>query len=257
MGCAIIIPARYQSSRFPGKPLALLGGRPMIQHVWERAIAVPDVRHVVVATDDERVATAVRGFGGRVMMTSPSCESGTDRVAEAAASLGDEIVVNLQGDLPLMPPAMIAAARQPLLDDPSVVMSTLMRPMIRADEIFSPHTVKVVTDQKGFALYFSRAPIPLIRDAKSYAAGAPAGTYFHHLGLYVYRSDFLVEFAKLPMGRLERLEQLEQLRALEHGYRIRVVEVAEGTVEVNTPDDLAQAEAEWRRLYGTGGGGAS
>ncbi|MEW6325709.1 MAG: 3-deoxy-manno-octulosonate cytidylyltransferase [Nitrospirota bacterium] len=249
MSCAIVIPARYQSSRFPGKVLAPLAGRPMIQHVWERAMGVPDVRHVVVATDDERVASAVRGFGGKAMMTSPACASGTDRVAEAAAALGDEIVVNLQGDLPLLPSELIAAARQPLLDDPTVLMSTLMRPIGRPDELFSPHTVKVVTDRQGGALYFSRAPIPLIRDAKQGGAFPPR-TYFHHLGLYVYRSDFLVEFAKLPPGRLEELEQLEQLRALEHGYRIKVVEVAEGTVEVNTPDDLALAEAEWQRRYG-------
>ncbi len=248
MSCAIIIPARYQSSRFPGKVLAPLGGRPMIQHVWERAAAVPGVDHLLVATDDERVAAEVRRFGGRVVMTSPACASGTDRVAEAAASLGDEIVINLQADLPLIPPALIAAARQPLLDDPTIVMSTLMRPITRPDELFSPHTVKVVADRKGFALYFSRAPIPLLRDAKQ-SSPFPARTYFHHLGLYVYRHDFLVEFTKLPPGRLEQLEQLEQLRALEQGYRIKVVEVAEGTVEVNTPDDLVLAEAEWRKRH--------
>lgn len=249
MSCAIIIPARYQSSRFPGKVLAPLAGRPMIQHVWERAMAVPQVDHVLVATDDDRVATAVQRFGGQAVMTSRACHSGTDRVAEAAAALGDEIVVNLQGDLPLIPPAFIAAARQPLLDDPAIVMSTLMRPITRPDELFSPHTVKVVTDRNGVALYFSRSPIPLVRDAKQ-GSPFPPRTYFHHVGLYVYRNNFLVEFAKLPASRLESLEQLEQLRALEQGYRIKVVEVAEGTVEVNTPDDLPSAEAEWRRRYG-------
>lgn len=252
MSCAIIIPARYQSSRFPAKVLAPLAGRPMIQHVWDRAMSVPDVQHVLVATDDDRVADAVRRFGGQVMMTSRACQSGTDRVAEAAAIVGDEIVVNLQGDLPLLPPALIAAARQPLLDDPTVVMSTLMRPITKPEELYSPHTVKVVTDRTGGALYFSRAPIPLIRDAKQGSAFQPR-TFFHHLGLYVYRSDFLVEFAKLPPGRLEQLEQLEQLRALEHGYRIKVVEVAEGTVEVNTPEDMALAETEWQQRYGNQG----
>jgi 3-deoxy-manno-octulosonate cytidylyltransferase (CMP-KDO synthetase) len=248
MICAIIIPARYQSSRFPGKMLAPLAGRPMIQHVWERAVAVPGVAQVVVATDDERIAEAVRRFGGRSVMTSRACQSGTDRVAEAAASLDAEVVINLQGDLPVIPPALIAAARQPFLDDPAVVMSTLMRPMERPDELFSPHTVKVVTDRHGDALYFSRAPIPLVRDVKQ-GSPFPPRTYFHHMGLYVYRKDFLIEFTRLPMGRLEQLEQLEQLRALEHGYRIRVVEVAEGTTEVNTPDDIGPAEAEWRRRY--------
>jgi len=242
MGCAIIIPARYRSSRFPGKVLALLAGRPMIQHVWERATAVPDVDRVIVATDDGRVAAAAEAFGAEVMMTSESCQSGTDRVAEAAASIASDIIVNLQGDLPLIPPRLIAAARQPLLDDPAVMMSTLKRPMTRLDELRSPNTVKVVTDRNGDALYFSRAPIPLARD-RSAADPLPPGVYFHHMGLYVYRKSFLTTFAKLPAGRLEQLEQLEQLRALEHGYRIRVVEVNEGTVEVNAPDDLAAAEA--------------
>jgi len=244
MSCAIIIPARYQSSRFPGKVLAPLAGRPMIRHVWERAMAVPDVERVVVATDDARVAAAAKDFGAEVMMTSGACQSGTDRVAEAAASMTSEIIVNLQGDLPLIPPRLITAARQPLLDDPSVMMSTLKRPMHRLEELRSPNTVKVVTDRRGDALYFSRSPIPMARDLAA-ADPLPAGVYFHHMGLYVYRKSFLTTFAKLPAGRLEQLEQLEQLRALEHGYRIRVVEVDEGTVEVNAPDDLIAAEAAY------------
>jgi 3-deoxy-manno-octulosonate cytidylyltransferase (CMP-KDO synthetase) len=244
MGCAIIIPARYQSSRFPGKVLAPLAGRPMIQHVWERATAVPGVDRVVVATDDARVAAAAKHFGADVMMTSDACQSGTDRVAEAAASMSCEIIVNLQGDLPLIPPRLIVAARQPLLDDPSVAMSTLKRPMNRQEELRSSNTVKVVTDRNGDALYFSRAPIPMARDARPGDA-LPSGVYFHHLGLYVYRKSFLTAFAALPPGRLEQIEQLEQLRALEYGYRIRVVEVDEGTVEVNAPDDLVTAEAAY------------
>jgi len=244
MGCAIIIPARYQSSRFPGKVLAPLAGRPMIQHVWERATAVPGVDRVVVATDDARVAAAAKHFGAEVMMTSEACQSGTDRVAEAAASLTCEIIVNLQGDLPLIPPRLIVAARQPLLDDPTVTMSTLKRPMNRQEELRSSNTVKVVTDRNGDALYFSRAPIPMARDARPGDA-LPSGVYFHHLGLYVYRKSFLTVFAALPPGRLEQIEQLEQLRALEYGYRIRVVEVDEGTVEVNAPDDLVTAEAAY------------
>jgi 3-deoxy-manno-octulosonate cytidylyltransferase (CMP-KDO synthetase) len=244
MTCAIIIPARYRSSRFPGKVLAPLAGRPMIQHVWERASAVPDVDRVVVATDDTRVAAAARQFGAEVMMTSDACQSGTDRVAEAAASMTAEIIVNLQGDLPLIPPKLIVAARQPLVDDPGVMMSTLMRPMSRSGELRSPNTVKVVTDQSGDALYFSRAPIPMARDA-SPGDILPPGVYFHHLGLYVYRKSFLKTFSTLHPGRLEQIEQLEQLRALEHGYRIRVVEVDENTVEVNAPDDLIAAEAAY------------
>jgi len=244
MTCAIIIPARYRSSRFPGKVLAPLAGRPMIQHVWERATAVPDVDRVVVATDDARVAAAAKGFGAEVMMTSDACQSGTDRVAEAADALACDIIVNLQGDLPLIPPRFITAALGPLLDDPTVVMSTLKRPMSRLDELRSPNTVKVVTDRNGDALYFSRAPIPMARDLAA-VDPLPAGVYFHHMGLYVYRKSFLTTFATLPPGRLEQLEQLEQLRALEHGYRIRVVEVDEGTVEVNAPDDLVAAEAAY------------
>jgi 3-deoxy-manno-octulosonate cytidylyltransferase (CMP-KDO synthetase) len=244
MTCAIIIPARYQSSRFPGKVLAPLAGQPMIRHVWDRAMAVPDVERVIVATDDARVAATAKGFGAEVMMTSSACQSGTDRVAEAAASMTSEIIVNLQGDLPLIPPRLIVAARQPLLDDPAVMMSTLKRPMTRLDELRSPNTVKVVTDRDGNALYFSRAPIPMARDAQA-TDPLPPGLYFHHLGLYVYRKSFLTTFSKLPPGRLEQLEQLEQLRALEHGYRIRVVQVDEGTVEVNAPDDLVAAEAAY------------
>ncbi|MBI3622316.1 MAG: 3-deoxy-manno-octulosonate cytidylyltransferase [Nitrospirae bacterium] len=244
MGSAIVIPARYRSSRFPGKVLAPLAGRPMIRHVWERAMAVPDVERVIVATDDATVAATAKGFGAEVMMTSDGCQSGTDRVAEAAAAIACDIIVNLQGDLPLIPPRLIIAARQPLLDDPTVMMSTLKRPMTRLDELRSPNTVKVVTDRNGDALYFSRAPIPMARDLAA-ADPLPAGVYFHHMGLYVYRKSFLTAFAKLPPGRLEQLEQLEQLRALEHGYRIRVVEVDEGTVEVNAPDDLVAAEAAY------------
>jgi 3-deoxy-manno-octulosonate cytidylyltransferase (CMP-KDO synthetase) len=244
MRCAIIIPARYRSSRFPGKVLAPLAGRPMIQHVWERATAVPDVDRVVVATDDTRVAAAVRSFGAEVMMTSDACQSGTDRVAEAAAAITSEIIVNLQGDLPLIPPKLIEAARRPLLDDPGVMMSTLKRPMCRPEELRSPNTVKVVTDRNGNALYFSRAPIPMARDAWP-GVTLPERVYFHHLGLYVYRKSFLATFSTLPPGRLEQIEQLEQLRALEHGYPIRVVEVDEGTVEVNAPDDLVAAEAAY------------
>ena len=197
MSCAIIIPARYQSSRFPGKMLALIAGRPMVRHVWERAQAVPAVDTVIVATDDDRIASVVRQFGGHAVMTSPTCESGTDRVAEAAATLDVDVVINLQGDLPLIPAEFITAARQPLLNDPTVVMSTLMRPIETPDELYSPHTVKVVTDQQGFALYFSRSPIPLVRDIKQ-GSPFPGRTFFHHLGLYVYRKDFLVEFTKLP-----------------------------------------------------------
>lgn len=244
MTCAIIIPARYQSSRFPGKVLASLAGQPMIRHVWDRAMAVPDVERVIIATDDARVAAVAREFGADVMMTSDTCQSGTDRVAEAAASISCEIIVNLQGDLPLIPPRLIVAARQPLLDDPTVIMSTLKRPMARLEELRSPNTVKVVTDRDGNALYFSRAPIPMARDIQS-PDPLPRGVYFHHLGLYVYRKSFLTTFARLSPGRLEQIEQLEQLRALEHGYRIRVVQVDEGTVEVNAPDDLVAAEAAY------------
>ena len=232
-----IIPSRYDSSRFPGKPLANLCGKPMIQHVYERALRAEAVSFAAVATDDERIFTAVKAFGGKVFMTSPDRRSGTDRIAEAAEALGlddDAIVVNIQGDQPLFEPAQVDEVVAPLLEDASTPMSTLIYRIVRDEEIVHPNAVKVVFDHEKFALYFSRATIPFVRDKGKKAE------YFKHHGIYAYRRDFLRIFAGLPDGTLERLESLEQLRALEYGYRIRVVETAYDSVEVDTPEELSR-----------------
>ncbi|MBU2054953.1 MAG: 3-deoxy-manno-octulosonate cytidylyltransferase [Proteobacteria bacterium] len=230
-----IIPSRYESTRFPGKPLADLCGKPMLQHVYERVLRAKAVSFAAVATDDERIFRAVEAFGGRAVMTSPSHRSGTDRIAEAVDSLNlkdDAIVVNIQGDQPLFEPAQVDEVVGPLFEDASIPMSTLIFRIVREEEIAHPNAVKVVFDAKGFALYFSRATIPFVRDP-----GTRADYYKHH-GIYAYRRDFLRTFTALPEGVLERLEALEQLRALEHGYRIRVVVTPHDSVEVDTPAEI-------------------
>ncbi|MEW6681582.1 MAG: 3-deoxy-manno-octulosonate cytidylyltransferase [Nitrospirota bacterium] len=243
MKVLVVIPARYSSTRLPAKPLVDIGGKPMIQRVWERGCAARGVDQVVVATDDQRIVRVVESFGGRAVMTSPSHPSGTDRLAEVAAQHPADVYVNLQGDLPFAPPTMIEAAVR-AFDDPAVRLSTLARPITEAADVYNPHVVKVVMDRHGNALYFSRSPIPFIRERADRGLDVlPAETYFQHFGLYGYRRDVLVAFAGWPKGRLEDLEKLEQLRALENGCPIRVVVTAEATLEVNTPEDLEQARA--------------
>lgn len=238
-----IIPARFASSRFPGKPLAPLSGRPMIHWVYERARAARRVDDVIVATDDERIADAVRGFGGRAVLTSPRHRSGTDRLAEVVRGLPNgsvTAVVNVQGDEPLLDPLAIDRAVAPLLEDPAVEMATLSTPITRAEVLDDPNTVKVVTDARGYALYFSRAPIPWWRDGRP-ADGSPQAA--KHIGLYVYRPDTLLRIASLAPTPLETAESLEQLRALEHGIRIKVVAVDHDSIGIDTPEDLRRAEA--------------
>jgi 3-deoxy-manno-octulosonate cytidylyltransferase (CMP-KDO synthetase) len=231
----VIIPARYGASRFPGKPLADLCGKPIIAHVVERARLARGVREVVVATDDDRIADAARAVGARVVMTGDAA-TGTDRVAEAARLLEPppEIVVNLQGDEPLIAPQAIEALVAAMQADATVEMATLARPL-DADELARPHVVKVVTDLRGDALYFSRAPIPHRRD------GGASPLARAHVGIYAFTSSFLEAFARLPAGRLERDESLEQLRALEHGHKIRVVDTDWRGIGVDTPEDLERA----------------
>ena len=227
-----IIPARYHSSRLPGKALAAIGGLQMIEHVYRRTAAAVSVSSVLVATDDERILEAVRGFGGVACLTSPDHQSGTDRLAEVAAELGSEIIVNVQGDEPLIEPAMIDEAIEPLLGDPMVVMSTLRRRIDDPDDLANPNVTKVVVDRDGYALYFSRAPIPFTR------AGCPPAPAWRHVGLYVYRRDCLLQLAGMPRTALEASDALEQLRALENGIRILAVETNYDSIGVDTPDDL-------------------
>jgi 3-deoxy-manno-octulosonate cytidylyltransferase (CMP-KDO synthetase) len=238
----VVIPARFASSRLPGKPLAEIAGRPMIEHVYRRAARARGVAGVVVATDDARIARAVEGFGGSVVLTRADHASGTDRIAEVAATLSCDLIVNVQGDEPLIEPAAIEEALAPAAADPDVQMSTLGGRLDEGDA-GDPNVVKVVVDQLGFALYFSRAQIPYRRDA-----GGPRLSVYRHIGLYVYRRDFLLRLASLPPTPLERAESLEQLRALEHGYRIRVVDTAHSSVAVDTPEDLERV----RRLAAGG-----
>ena len=239
MGVTVVIPARYASTRFPGKPLADLCGKPMIQWVYERSSGCDLVDRVVVATDDRRIADAVSGFGGESVMTRADHPTGTDRLAEVARQLEDDLVVNVQGDEPLIDPAMIEAAVAPLLADPSIPMGTLKTPLASLEEYLNPNVVKVVTDLQGFALYFSRAPIPFPRDfvADIDARWEELATA-KHIGLYVYRRDFLLEYPGLPVTPLEKQESLEQLRALEHGFRIRVAQTQLAGQGVDTPEDL-------------------
>lgn len=253
-----IIPARYDSTRFPGKPLALIGMKPMIQHVYESASKAPGLNRVLVATDDRRIFEAVTRFGGEAMLTSRGHTSGTDRLAEVARKLKAEWVINVQGDLPFVRPQTIWRILRALRRDPSIPMATARTPIRDPADWANPNVVKVVTDNLGFALYFSRAPIPYQRDqglsgdAERPAASNPArrGRGYRHVGVYAYRREFLMKFARLRPTSLERTEGLEQLRALAHGYRIRVADVEEPSVEVNTPEDLAKAADYLKQLAG-------
>ncbi|MBZ5631891.1 MAG: 3-deoxy-manno-octulosonate cytidylyltransferase [Acidobacteriia bacterium] len=230
-----VIPARYSSSRFPGKALISIAGKTMLQHVWERTCQARYLTDVVIATDDERIRAAAEDFRARVVMTRADHASGTDRVAEAASASQAQIIVNVQGDEPMIDPAAIDAAILGLLDDDmgAVPMGTIKKRIERATDIQDPNVVKVVTDGQGNALYFSRSPIPYARDGEQ-------PVYFKHIGLYVYRRDFLLSYPDLPVGPLERAERLEQLRALENGFKIRVVETEYESLGVDTPEDWKQ-----------------
>jgi 3-deoxy-manno-octulosonate cytidylyltransferase (CMP-KDO synthetase) len=230
-----VIPARYASTRLPAKPLADIAGRPMIEHVYRRAAEARSVDAVVVATDDERIAAAVERFGGTVRMTHAGHRTGTDRIAEIARDLPCDILVNVQGDLPLVEPGMIDEVVNALKADATVGMSTVCRRVTDPADYENPNVAKVVVNRSGNAMYFSRAPIPFFQQ------GPPKGGPYmpmKHFGMYGYRRDFLIELAALPQTDLEQAESLEQLRVLEHGFNIRVVETQYDSVEVNTPEDL-------------------
>lgn len=229
-----IIPARYGSTRLPGKPLADLGGKPVIQHTYERACQA--LEHVIVATDDKRVLDAVRAFGGYAVMTRSDHLCGSERVAEVAATLDVEIVVNIQGDEPFIDPLMIEETVGPLLADPGLVMSTLSRAILSEEDLRNRNVVKVVADQQGNALYFSRSLIPYPRHQEFCQ-------WREHVGLYVYRKEFLLEYVQWPPTPLEQAESLEQLRVLERGFPIRVIQTERGRGApcIDTPEDLARA----------------
>jgi 3-deoxy-manno-octulosonate cytidylyltransferase (CMP-KDO synthetase) len=231
-----VIPARYHSTRFPGKALVNIAGRPLIEHVYRRASAAKSIDALLVATDDERIARTVEAFGGVACMTSAEHVSGTDRLAEIATAVPCGLFVNVQGDEPLLDPSLIDAAVEPLRANPAIAMGTAARRLASDAEMNNPNMVKVVRDRDGFALYFSRAPIPHGRDT------SPATVARVHIGLYVYRRDTLLHLASLPAGPLEQAEALEQLRALEHGIRINVVDTTYESCEVNTPEDLDRVQ---------------
>jgi len=237
-----IIPARFQSSRLPGKALAEIAGKPMIEHVYRRTEAARSVGVVMVATDDQRILDAVAAFGGRARLTAATHASGTDRLAEVAAGLTCDLIVNVQGDEPLIDPSMIDDAIAPFRTDPGLQMSTLRRRIDDARDLQNPNVTKVVVDREGYALYFSRAPIPFTRD------GCPPAPAWRHVGLYVYRRECLLRLTALPPTAMERAEALEQLRALEHGIRIRTVETHHESIGVDTPEDLERVRQLARPL---------
>jgi len=233
-----VIPARYAASRLPGKPLVNLGGKSMIQRVWERVRQARRIAKVMVATDDERIRSAVQSFGGEAIMTRPNHPTGTSRIAEVAVSAKADIFINVQGDEPLVAPEAVDALADCITGDDSITLATLAVPLKNPADIMDPNICKVVLDFDGNALYFSRAPIPWVRDS----AGKVHARHWKHLGLYAYRRDALLEYETLPPGELERLEQLEQLRWLENGYKIRVAETSHDSVSVDVPDDIPRVE---------------
>jgi 3-deoxy-manno-octulosonate cytidylyltransferase (CMP-KDO synthetase) len=252
-----VIPARFASIRFPGKALAALDGKPILQHVYERASQARYLSALVVATDDERIASAARAFSAPVRMTRADHASGTDRAAEVASADPADVIVNIQGDEPLIDPAAIDAAVLALLNGDSIPMATLKKRIEDPSEVHNPNVVKVVTARNGDAIYFSRAPIPHYRGGErlehpSHPADQP---HFKHIGLYVYRRDFLLSYSDLPVGPLEQAEKLEQLRAIENGYRIKVAETEYESLGVDTPEDLERVAALFRaaRLAGQHG----
>jgi 3-deoxy-manno-octulosonate cytidylyltransferase (CMP-KDO synthetase) len=234
---AVVIPARYGSTRFPGKPLFKIAGKPLIQHVWERCGKAKGITAVIVATDDMRIAEAAFDFGAEVSMTSPKHRSGTDRCAEVAKRLsGYSHIINVQGDEPLIDPALVSRLAQTLSGDKAIDMITAATPFGSDEDIGSPNAVKVVLDRTGNALYFSRSAIPFIR------SDGVAPTFYRHQGIYGYTVKALLEFVKWKPGVLEQCEQLEQLRALENGLRIRVLQTKRASIGVDAPEDAAMVE---------------
>jgi len=250
-----IIPARWKASRFEGKILTKILGKPMIQHVWERSKEAKMLDDLIIATDSEEVIKAVKGFGGKAVYTSKDQPSGTDRIAEVVNEIDVEIIVNIQGDEPLIHRSMIDDLANTLLEHKSIPMATVVKRITDKKDITNPNVVKAVADREGGALYFSRSPIPYVRkeeaarsalDVHSWFSGGLADEdikyYYKHIGIYAYTKDFLFTYTNLPKSKLEELEKLEQLRALENGYKIKVVETEFDTIGVDTPEDVAKVE---------------
>jgi 3-deoxy-manno-octulosonate cytidylyltransferase (CMP-KDO synthetase) len=234
----VVIPSRYAATRLPGKPLVNLAGKPMVQRVYEQAKLAQTVHRVLVATDDQRIVDAVLAFGGEARMTRSDHRSGTERIAEVAAHEPGDVFVNVQGDEPLISPVAIDTAVAALLEDPPAPIATVATPIRHVPDIMDPNVVKTVLDFDSNALYFSRAPIPWVRDTQQKVHVK----YWKHLGLYVFQRDALLEYPTLPRGELEKIEQLEQLRWLENGWRIRVAEVEHDAVSVDVPEDVTRVE---------------
>ena len=241
----VIIPARFGSSRFPGKPLVPLNGKPMIQHVYEQAMACPAVSNVLVATDDDRIKQAVEQFNGHVVMVSGEYRTGTDRVAAVARTFMGDVFVNLQGDEILLNPNLLTDLIEPFILS-GEQMGTLKRVMDTTEDLHNPAVVKVVTDSRGYAMYFSRAPIPVVRDDSDHRV--VGGLHYIHLGVYIYKKETLLKFAALPTGLLEDAEKLEQLRALQNGMRCKVWETKHASLRVDQPDDVPVVEDKLRQF---------
>jgi len=233
-----IIPARYASSRFPGKPLADILGKPMIQWVYERACRAKLLEKVVVATDDQRIFDAVTNFNGNVVMTSPTAANGTERIAEVTQNLDAKLIVNIQGDEPLIDPDVIDQLVVLMKENPAAPVGTLVKKIEDAENLINPNIPKVVVDKDFYALYFSRSIIPFHRDRADQRKWIRNEKYYQHIGLYIYRREFLLKFVKLPMSNLERIERLEQLRILENGYKIKVALTETDSIGVDVPSDI-------------------
>ena len=239
-----VIPSRYGAQRFPGKPLATIAGKTLIQRVYEQAAKAKRLDKVIVATDDTRILEAVEGFGGDAMLTSPDCATGTDRVAEVARAYECDLVLNIQGDEPLMRPEMIDQLVDGMQADPKCVMGTLARKLEAAANLDNPNVVKVALAQNGNALYFSRSRVPFVREART---GDPQewlklAKFYKHLGIYAFRREFLLKFVQLPQSELEKTEMLEQLRALENGFSIKVLVTPHDSIGVDRPEDVILVE---------------
>ncbi len=234
-----VLPARYGSTRFPGKPLADLLGRPLIEHSYRAAAAIPGVDRVVVATDDERIGNCVAGFGGEWVMTRGDHDTGSDRIAEVAEAIDAQLYLNIQGDEILSEPSMLTPLIRTFSEDESLTVGTLCHPLDDLADLGNPNVVKVVRDRQEFALYFSRSQIPFVREQGAHLS-VPAGVFYRHFGIYIYRKSALAAFSGLPKSNLEEMEKLEQLRFLQAGYRIKVLSTEHTAYRVDTPGDLVE-----------------